>query len=114
MSKKNDLENLIFIVEKIDDLNSYVKRYEKVSLLLEDKFGADASLMCLLQIGETLNKIQNKYDLLLKEDIKGSYDVRNFIAHDYMGVDLGFIEAIIKERIPILHNNIKTIIGSLK
>ena len=72
--------------------------------------GKDASLMCLLQIGETLNKLHNNYQLLDKDDIKGAYDVRNFIAHDYMGVDLGFIEAIIRMRLPQLKKTIEQII----
>ncbi len=35
-----------------------------------------------MQIGETLHKI--KYEEIRKElSVKGAYDVRNFIAHDY-------------------------------
>lgn len=64
--------------------------------------GYDATLMCLLQIGETLNKLENNYDELQKEDIKGSYDVRNFIAHDYEGVNKSLIEGIIRFHLPKL------------
>ena len=113
MSRKSDLERLTFVLEKINDIENYKEKYTKVSLLLSDKMGVDASLMCLLQIGETLNKLHNEYDLLDKSDIKGSYDVRNFIAHDYMGIDLGFIEAIIRERIPILKTIIESIIKQI-
>lgn len=114
MSNKSDLEYLTFILEKITDLENYILKYDKVSLLLADKMGIDASFMCLLQIGETLNKLNQQYDVLNKEDIKGSYDVRNFIAHDYMGVDLGFIEAVIRERLPILKKNIKIILKTIE
>lgn len=41
-------------------------------------------MMAFLQIGETLNKLQNTYETLNIDDIKGAYEVRNFIAHDYM------------------------------
>jgi len=45
-------------------------------------------MMGLLQIGESLNRIDReyleKYNLL--EDTKGAYNVRNFIAHNYEGV----------------------------
>lgn len=102
MSKKSDKEHFSFVLEKILDLESYIERYGKISNMLEDKLGKDGALMCLLQIGETLNKLNNSYNELDIKEIKGSYDVRNFIAHDYMGVDLGLVEIIIKVRIPTL------------
>jgi len=37
-----------------------------------------------------------------KQDIKGSYELRNFIAHNYEGIDLHIVEAVIKERLPIM------------
>lgn len=44
------------------------------------------------------------------DDIKGAYEVRNFIAHDYMGVDIGLIEYILREKLPELKNTIISII----
>jgi len=38
--------------------------------------------------------------------IKGSYDVRNFIAHDYEGVNKAIIEDIIRRYIPDLKSTI--------
>lgn len=111
MSKiKNDLEKFEFIIEKIEDLESFVIKYDKISLLLEDTMGRDASLMCLLQVGETLNKLHKDYEQLDKEDIKGAYNIRNFIAHDYEGVRLALIENIIRTKIPQLKETIKNII----
>ena len=37
-----------------------------------------------------------------KQDIKGSYELRNFIAHDYEGVDLYIVEDVINERLPVM------------
>ena len=110
MSKNNDIENLNFILEKIEDLQSYVLKFSKISIMLKDIMAKDASLMCLLQIGETLNKLNNNYTSLDKNDIKGSYDVRNFIAHDYEGVHLAVIENIIRVHIPKLKEKIKQIL----
>ena len=39
-------------------------------------------------------------------DIKGAYAVRNFIAHDYEGVDLAFIENILRFKIQELKKDI--------
>jgi uncharacterized protein with HEPN domain len=46
----------------------------------------------------------------LEKDARGSYDVRNFIAHDYMGVDVGLIEIIIRNHLPILKEKVKQIL----
>ncbi|WP_457560419.1 HepT-like ribonuclease domain-containing protein [Caminibacter sp.] len=42
-----------------------------------------------------------------KEDIKGAYVVRNFIAHDYEGVDLAFIENILRFKLNELKIQLK-------
>ena len=41
-----------------------------------------------------------------KDDIKGAYAVRNFIAHDYEGVDLAFIESILRDKLFELKDNL--------
>jgi uncharacterized protein with HEPN domain len=46
----------------------------------------------------------------LETDAKGSYDVRNFIAHDYMGVDLGLVEIITRNYLPVLQKKISRIL----
>jgi uncharacterized protein with HEPN domain len=97
----NDIEKLKFIEEKVDDLLSFREKFVTIENLLNDKMGFDASLMCLLQIGETLHKLKDSpYAELLP--IKGSYDVRNFIAHDYEGVNKAIVEDIIRFHIPDL------------
>jgi len=44
------------------------------------------------------------------EDVKGAIDTRNFIAHDYEGINLPIIEYIIRVRLPILKSEIENII----
>jgi len=46
-----------------------------------------------------------------KEDIKGSYELRNFIAHNYEGVDLYIVEDVIKERLPIIKKSIEKVLS---
>ena len=45
-----------------------------------------------------------------KQDIKWSYDLRNYIAHDYEGVDLYIVENIIETRLPIILNSVNKIL----
>lgn len=106
----NDISKLYFILEKIEDISTFKKRFHTVEELLNDKMGFDATLMCLLQIGESLKKLQNTYGHFDTDDIKGAYNVRNFIAHDYEGINKSIIESIIREHLPKLKTTIKTIL----
>ncbi|MEA3554546.1 MAG: HepT-like ribonuclease domain-containing protein [Campylobacterota bacterium] len=90
----------------------FVDRFNNIYSLLNDKMGFDATLMSLLQIGETLNKLENDYELLDKNDIKGAYDVGNFIAHDYEGVNKALVESITRMYIPKLKETLSKILTS--
>ena len=45
-----------------------------------------------------------------KQDIKGSYELRNFIAHHYEGVDLYIIEDVIRHRLPLMLEAVNSIL----
>ena len=113
MSK--DIKQLEFIIEKIEDALSYKDNFISIEELLNSKMGFDAVNMCILQVGETLNKlsskIQDKYQNL---PIKESYLTRNYIAHDYEGVNKYIIEVILREHFPKLKEDIKTILLDIK
>jgi len=110
----HDVKKLYFILEKIEDINSFKNRFDTIGELLNDKMGFDATLMCLLQIEENLNKLTKSYIKLDKNDIKGSYNVRNFIAHDYEGINKTIIESIIREHTENLKVTIKDILKKEK
>jgi len=97
----SSFEKLSFILEKIEDIESFKVRYKSIEDLLNDVMGYDATLMSLLQIGETLNRLRDE-PFAQKLPIKGTYDVRNFIAHDYEGVNKMIIEDIIRNELPKL------------
>jgi len=105
MSSKSTEARVAFIMKMISHIDSIVLRHGKITKVLEDEIEArPAMMMALMQIGESLNKIDptilKKFNLL--EDTIGSYNVRNFIAHDYDGVDLALIETVIRIHFPIL------------
>lgn len=70
-----------------------------------------AILMGLSQIGETLKKFDDssaeKYHL--SKDKEGAYYTRNYIVHDYEGVDLGMIENILRVYLPELKKKLSAI-----
>lgn len=100
-----DIARIKFVKRMIDSIEVIVSRHGSVSAALSDEEeGQKALLMCLQQIGESLNKIKDPVirGAFDPSDIKGAYDVRIFIAHDYMGVNMAIIERILQEKIPVI------------
>ena len=100
-------EKIEFVLQRIDFIFRTVEKAGYVTKALEDEITyRPAILMHLSQIGEEMSKIDSEIlsDLDLISDAKGAYDVRNFIVHNYEGVNLALIERIIKEKLPLLKN----------
>ena len=113
---KSQLAKIAFILEMMENIEMVIKRHGSITKALEDTLEARAAiLMYLMQIGETLKKIEltllQKYDL--EVEMKGAYDVRNFIAHDYDGVNIIVIEDIIRTNLPILKSRIEMVLDDL-
>lgn len=108
MSKKSLLAKIDFIIEMIENIELIISRHNGIVETLEDFEGKMAILMGISQIGETLKKLDDsiieQYDL--KTDKEGAYYTRNYIVHDYEGIDLGFIENILREYLPRLKEKI--------
>ena len=97
-------EKIDFILEMIDNIEKITKRHRGIVNALNDFEGQMAILMGIAQIGETLNKIDEdfieKFDL--KEEKLGAYYTRNYIVHDYEGIDLMIVETIVRKNLPVL------------
>lgn len=111
MSKKSVNSKIEFILEMVENIEKIVQRHNGIVDTINDFEGQMAILMGISQIGETLKKLPDdfveKYDL--KEDKEGAYYTRNYIVHDYEGVDLGFIENILREYLPKLKEKLSNI-----
>jgi uncharacterized protein with HEPN domain len=97
------------IKKKIEFINEIILEAGGIIQALDDekKYRA-AILMHLTSIAEQFDKLSKdgEYKILEnfdKRDIKGSYDIRNFIA-DYDGVNLSIIEDTIRKRLHIIEN----------
>ncbi len=108
MFSQKSIERVNIIVKKIDFINAIVCENNSISKALEDEQNSRASiLMHLTSISEQFDKLLHNGELEIlgyfeKQDIKGSYELRNFIAHDYEGVDLYIVEDVINQRLPII------------
>lgn len=117
MSIDSALAKCEFISKMIDNINTIAKRHGGiVSALSDDVESRPAILMALLQIGETINKLDKELlkKIGLDNESKGAYGVRNFIAHDYLGVDLGLVECVIRDFLPTLESKIIELSNFLK
>ena len=111
MSKKSSMAKIDFMIEMCEKIEEILARHGGAVKSLEDFEGQMAILMGISQIGESLKKLDNmvveKYGLI--EDRDGAYYTRNYIVHDYEGVDLGFIENILRNYLPKLKEKLQSI-----
>jgi len=103
------IEKINLILEIVDESNGIV------AALSDIKLKRPAILMHLIAMAEQFEKLKNDaaFELLShfdREDLKGSYDIRNFIAHDYEGINLPIIEMIIREKLPHIKKCAESII----
>ncbi len=120
MFSQKAIERVNLIAKKIDFINAIVSEKGSVSNALEDEQNARASvLMHLTSIAEQFDKLLHNGELEVlaffdKQDIKGSYELRNFIAHDYEGVDLYIVEDVIIQRLPVIKASVEKIMKNYK
>ena len=107
------------IKRKIEFIENIINEKGSVVLALEDEQSSRAAiLMHLTSIAEQFDKLLHAGELDIlsnfeKQDIKGSYELRNFIAHDYEGVDLSIVEAVIEQRLPVILNSTNKVLENI-
>ena len=116
MYSSKALERIKVIKKKIAFIESIVSTKGSVIEALEDEQNSRAAiLMHLTSITEQFDKLLHNGELEIlshfdKQDIKGSYELRNFIAHDYEGVDLYIVENVINERLQIIEQSVNKVL----
>ncbi len=109
MFEKGDIARLEFVLMAIEDIEAIIDRHGGAEQALEDFEGAHAILMCLMQVGESLNKIKN--DEIKKQlPVAGVYGLRNIIVHDYEGINLKQIQKTLDAHLPELKMKIRKIV----
>ncbi len=116
MYSQKALSRIEIIKKKINFIHNIVSEKGSVIAALEDEQNTRASiLMHLTSISEQFDKLLHSGELDIlsnfdKQDIKGSYELRNFIAHDYEGIDFHIVEDVIVERLPIIMNSVEKVL----
>jgi uncharacterized protein with HEPN domain len=120
MYNKKALSRIAAIEKKIGFIQNIVNEYGSTAAALEDEEkGRAAILMHLTSIAEQFDKLLHSGELEIlshfeKQDIKGSYDLRTFIAHDYEGIDLYIVEEVIDKRLPVILENTQKILRPIE
>ncbi len=100
------LKKITFIAEIVADSGSIIKA-------LEDEKNARAAIMMhFTSIAEQFDKLakDGEFQILQefdKRDLKGTYDMRNYIVHDYEGINLSILETVIRQKLPIIKETIE-------
>ncbi len=114
---KESISKVYLILEKIDYIEQIVENSGSITKALENYVtDRPAILMHLTAIAEQFNKLKKEHadDILSAfddADVKGMYDVRTYIAHDYEGVNLAIVEWIIRNGLPKFKEQCKTLIN---
>ena len=115
LSMKRD--NRIFlnhILEAIINIEDYVKNLTSSDDLIKDKKTRDAVLRSFQVIGEATNNLDENF-LVSNTEIEWEkvIGMRNFIIHEYFGVDLEIVWDTIKDDLPMFKENIKKLLQKI-
>jgi len=109
--KKDPKIFLKHILESIDEIEKYIKRFSKGDFL-KDRKTQDAVVRRIEIIGEAVKNLPADYKKKHKEikwrEIAG---MRDILTHEYFGIDLNIVWRTVKKDIPQLK---KKVFGLLK
>ena len=110
-SMSDTRKNLQAILEAIEKIERYSAPFDNDDDFFHHEMNFDATIMQFIVIGEMVSKIddafKNEHPDVAWREIK---DFRNFVAHDYFGIDSEEIWSIIRTHLPMLKRQIKILI----
>ena len=110
MLNKDEL-SLSGMLEAIEKIEAYTARIQIAEELFKNEMHFDAVLMNFVIIGEMVER--------LSESFKSEHETidwmrikafRNIVAHDYFGIDAEEVWQIVRNHIPKLKQNIKSLL----
>jgi len=110
MSLKGDHARLEYVVKLIDDIHFIIERHGDTATALKDTEGYHALMMCLMQIGETLNSIKDE-EIRNSLPVSLAYGFRNVIAHNYLGINPQVVITTIDADLPVLRSSVVDLIS---
>lgn len=109
--KKDNLLYLKHILEAINNIEEFVKGNDDLSDFSKDKKTKDAVLRNFEVIGEAANNLDEEFTNNNKSvDWDRIIGMRNFIIHEYFGVDLEIVWETIKKDLPLFKEEIERLL----
>jgi len=112
MLSDKDQANAEEVLYAIEHIEKYIEGITSIRELKEDTKTYDAVMMNFILIGEACKRLpENLKDANPHIDWKGINGYRNFIAHDYFGVDEKLTWSAIKIELPQLKTDFEKLLG---
>ncbi len=109
--KKDNLLYLKHILEAINNIDDFVKDINDLSDFIKDKKTRDAVLRNFEMIGEAARNLDEEFT---NNNTSVEWDkiigMRNFIIHEYFGVDLEIVWETIKKDLPLFKKEIEKLL----
>lgn len=105
-------DRLFMYLKWIDNAITKISDYTKdinISKLESHWIILDWCMMQLIHIGETANKIIKKHPKFKELPLEEMVKLRNFAAHDYLGINTSIIKNVITKELPKIQKIIKQI-----
>ncbi len=105
---EKDVANVKDCLFAIDHIEEYVVGITSMDDLMNDSKTYDAVLMNFIIIGEAANRLsENAKSRMANIDWQSIIRFRNFVAHDYFGVDINIVWAAVKIHLPELKQELQ-------
>jgi len=105
---KHAIEECLYAINHIFE---YMEDIETLEDLIADSKTYDAVLMNFIIIGESSSRIKEEIkDKLPDTDWRAIKDFRNFMAHDYFGIDNNIVWSAINYNLPQLKKDFESLI----
>lgn len=111
-------QRLKTILKKITFIEEIVEESGNITKALEDEKSARAAMMMhFTTIAEQFDKLSRDGEFgILQEfdrrDLKGAYDMRNYIVHDYEGLNLSVLDKVIREKLPVMKKTVQALLSA--
>jgi uncharacterized protein with HEPN domain len=111
MHNEDDKANIEEVLYAIKHIESYMQNVSSLDELLENRMVYDAVMMNFIIMGEACKRLSKELKNANPQiDWKGINGYRNFIAHEYFGVDENIVWGAIKLELPKLKKDMSHIL----
>ncbi len=109
MWSKNLSIYILVATDAIDTIESYAWEIS-MEEFYENTMCHDACLMQFQHLGETLAKMTREFPHEFPKEIFEAIGFRNFIAHDYIGIELATVYDTIFQDLPVLRKVLNSLL----